>query len=61
MDVFVLDLVIPLFRMEKTLDYNVRLAELQQNAAKLAARTLGKIFSLLCLFLPLFQLYDSKA
>ena len=29
-------------RMEGTLDYNVRLAELQQNAAKLAARTLGK-------------------
>ena len=28
--------------MEGTLDYNVRLAELQQNAAKLAARTLGK-------------------
>ncbi|XP_023340055.1 cilia- and flagella-associated protein 73 [Eurytemora carolleeae] len=29
-------------RMEGTLDYNVRLAELQQNAAKLAARTLER-------------------
>ena len=29
-------------RMESTLDYNVRLAELQQTAAKLAARTLER-------------------
>jgi hypothetical protein len=28
--------------MESTLDYNVRLAELQQTASGLAARTLGK-------------------
>ena len=34
-------------RMEGTLDYNVRLAELQQNAAKLAARTLGNVLIVL--------------